>query len=122
MSWKGLVSQGRTQLTLCVSHPEEELHRQERLFFPGQIVRVRGWEKLLKVREEGAETTLGAILPQKMGDSLVEQMHDQPSRCWQGDFPATNQGFFMPNTLKTRIGKTKRTGEEFTIILITLTE
>lgn len=75
-----------------------------RLLFPGEIVRDHGWEKLLKVREEGAETTLGTILPQeeKMGGSLVEQAHDQASRCWQGDFPKTAQGFFMPSTLKTR--------------------
>lgn len=55
---------------------------------------------------------LGAIEPQeeKMGDSSAEQGHDQTSRCWQGDFPKTTQGFFMPNALKTRTGKT---GEKF---------
>lgn len=38
------------------------------------------------------------------------------------DFPKTAQGFFMPNTLKTRIGKTKRIGKKIAVILITLTE
>lgn len=109
---------------MCGSHPQKKLPRQVRLLFPGEIVRVCGWEKLLKVREEGAETTLEEILPQeeKMGDSLAEQAHDQASRCWQGDFPKTAEDFVMPNSLRIRIGKTKRTGEKFTIILIILTE
>lgn len=95
-----------------------------RLLFPGEMVRVCGWETLLKVREEGAEVTPRAILPQqeKMGDSLAEQAQGQASRGWQEDFPLTAHGFFITNTLKTRIGKTKRTGENFAIILITLTE
>lgn len=53
-----------------------------RLLCPGDILSVHGREKLLELREEEADTTPGAILPQeeKLGDSLEEQAHDQASR------------------------------------------
>lgn len=52
-----------------------------RLLCPGDILSVRGREKLVELREEEAETTPGAILLQeKLGDSLEEQAHDQASR------------------------------------------
>ena len=53
-----------------------------RLLFPGEILSVRGRQRLLELGEEEAETTPRAILLQeeKLGDSLEEQAHGQASR------------------------------------------